>query len=193
MRSSRRILAILAALPLAAFDCGGNDPAPPASPFGMICKLQIRGAGAGANEDLWCVVSAVDYADLGSPGMWAFELVAYRGMTQVGGSVGIFLGGRPALGLPYAWTDGTSNVTSGSALRAVGDLAATPPTYQETHRALSPLDLLPGTGAMSVAFSKIPAVGASTGPGAIDVHGTLSGTLPAEDGVSPPVTFAAIF
>jgi hypothetical protein len=190
MRS--RMLAVLLAVPLVAFDCGGNDPAPPTSPFGMICKLQIRGAGAGVNEDLWCIVSAVDYADLGSPGMWAFELVAYRAMTQVGGSVGVFIGGRPTLGIPYAWTDATSNVSSGSATRAVGDPTAVPSTYRETHRALSPLDVLAGTGAMSITFSKIPPPGA-TGPELTDVHGTLSGTLPAVDGVSPPVTFAAIF
>lgn len=191
MRS--RLLAPLLALPLVAFDCGGKDPAPPpTSPFGMICQLQIRGAGAGVNEDLWCIVSAFDYADLGNPGTWAFELVAYRGMTQVGGSVGVFLGGRPTLGLPYAWTATTSNVTSGSATRAIGDLTAVPSTYQETHRAVSPLDFVPGTGAMSITFSKIPAVGA-TGPGLTDVHGTLSGTLPALDGVSAPVTFSAIF
>jgi hypothetical protein len=46
---------------------------------------------------------------------------------------------------------------------------------------------------MSVTFSKIPAPGTSNGPGAIDAHGTLSGTLPATDGTSPPVTFSAIF
>jgi hypothetical protein len=191
MRS--RILAVLLALPLLAFDCGGGDPAPPTSPFGMICKLQIRGAGAGVNEDLWCVVSAVDYADMGSPGTWAFELVAYRGMTQVGGSVGVFLGGRPAIGSPCGWTAGTSSVTSGGALRAVGDMTVVPSTYQETHRAEAPLGLLAGTGSMSVTFSRIPAVGTSTGPGSIDVHGILSGTLPAADGVSPPVTFSAVF
>jgi hypothetical protein len=190
---SRTLALPLLALPLLAFDCGGKDPAPPTSPFGQICKLAIRGSGAGVNEDLWCIVSAVDYADIGSPGTWAFELVAYRGMTEVGGSVGVFLGGRPALNAPYGWTASTTSVTSGEAMRAVGDVAANPPTYQETHRALAPLDPLPGTGEVSIAFSKIPAPGTSTGPGAIDVHGTLSGTLPALDGASPPATFSAVF
>ncbi|HEY6003288.1 MAG TPA: hypothetical protein VIV57_10480 [Anaeromyxobacter sp.] len=190
MRS--RVLAVLLALPLLAFDCGGNDPAPPTSPFGMICKLQIRGTGAGMNEDLWCIASVFDYAELGNPGMYAFELVAYRGMTQVGGSVGVFLDGRPALASPYGWTASTTNVSSGSALRAIGDVTAVPSTYQETNRALAPMLATLGTGAMSITFSKIPPVGA-TGPALTDVHGTLSGTLPAVDGTSPPVTFAAVF
>jgi hypothetical protein len=190
MRS--RNLAVLIAFPLLALGCGGNDPPPPTSPFGMICKLQIRGSGPGVNEDLWCIVSAVDYTALGNPNLWAFELVAYRGMTQVGGSVGIFVPGRPALGTAYAWTAATSNVQSGSALRAVGDITATPSTYQETHLAMAPMVGPDGSGAMSITFSKIPPVDA-TGQQLTDVHGTLSGTLVAEDGVSAPLTFAAIF
>lgn len=190
MRS--RVLAVLIALPLLAFDCGGNDPPQPASPFGMICKLQIRGSGAGVNEDLWCIVSAVDYTTLGNPNMWAFELVAYRGMTQVGGSVGIFVPGRPSLGTPYAWTSSTTNVQSGSAVRAVGDVTATPSTYQQTHLATAPVLGPDGIGSMSVTFTKIPPADA-VGQQLTDVHGTLSGTLVAEDGVSAPVTFAAVF
>ncbi len=185
-----RLAAALLALPLLAFDCGGKEEE--TSPFGMACKLQIRGAGAGANEDLWCIVAAYDYADLAPSTMWAFELVAYRGMTVVGGGVGFFHDGRPALGTPYGWNGATSTVDSGEAMRYVGDPAANPPTYVETHRAVAPLMAVGGTGALSVAFSRIPPPGA-TGAQLVDVHGTLSGTLPALDGVGPPVTFAATF
>jgi hypothetical protein len=188
---SRRLVALLLALPLLGFDCGGSHP-DPVSPFGNACQLHVRGAFAGANEDLWCVVSAVDYADLGNPNMWAFELVAYRGTTQVGGGVGIFLPARPALGANYFWNASTTNVGSGGAERYVGDAAANPPTVQQTHEAMAPLLAGGGIGSMSIAFSRIPAQGA-TGQALTDVHGTLSGTLVAMDGVTPPVTFAATF
>ena len=183
-----RLAALLLALPLLAFDCGGKEAE--TSPFGMACKLQIRGA---ANEDLGCIVAAYDYADRAPPStMWAFELVAYRGMTEVGAGVGFFHDGRPALATPYGWNGPTSTVDSGEAMRSVGDPMAVPPTYLETHRAGSPLMNVGGTGALSVSFTRIPPPGA-TGAQLIDVHGTLSGTLPALDGVSPPVSFAATF
>jgi hypothetical protein len=186
--SSRRLAALLVALPLLGFDCGGSHP-DAGSPFGNACQLHIRGAAPGVNEDLWCVVSAYDYADLGNPNTWAFELVAYRGMTQVGGGAGVFLPARPALGTSYFWTTSTTNVVSGSATRYA---AATAPTAQETHLATAPMPAGGGLGSMSIVFSRIPAAGA-TGPALMDVHGTLSGTLPSVDGVSPPVTFAATF
>jgi hypothetical protein len=184
---SRRLATLFFALPLLGLGCGGGHQ-DPGSPFGMACQLHIRGAAPGANEDLWCVVSAVDYADLGNPNLWAFELVAYRGTAQVGGGVGIFLPARPTLGASYSWTASTTNVDSGSATRYVGDAPAT----QQTHLALAPMLPGAGTGSMSIIFSRIPAPGA-TGPALVDVHGTLSGMLSALDGVSPPVTFAAAF
>lgn len=186
-----RLAATLLALPLLAFDCGGKEEE--TSPFGMACRLQIRGAGAGANEDLWCIVTAFDYADLDPLStMWAFELVAYRGMTVVGGGVGFFHDGRPALASPYGWNGATSNVESGGATRYVGDPTADPPTEAATHEATAPLMAVGGEGALSVAFSRIPPPGA-TGAQLVDVHGSLSGTLSAVDGVGPPVTFAATF
>lgn len=187
-----RLAAALLALPLLAFDCGGKDEVE-TSPFGMQCRLQIRGAAAGANEDLWCIVSAFDYADIDPPStMWAFELVAYRGMTVVGAGVGLFHDGRPALGTPYGWSGSASTVDSGEAMRWAGDPAAVPPTYVESHRAEAPLLGYGGTGALSVTFSRIPPPGA-TGPQLVDVHGTLAGTLPAVEPGGLPVTFAATF
>lgn len=182
-----RLAAAVLALPLLAFDCGGEEePAP--NPFGTSCTLYVRGA---VSEDLWCIVAAYDYADLDPTStMWALDLAAYRGMTTVGGGVGFFHDGRPALGTPYGWSGGTSNVESGEALRQVGDGAAGPPVT--THYATAPLMGYGGEGAMSVTFTRIPPRGA-TGAQLMDVHGTLSGTLPAMDGVSPPVTFAATF
>jgi hypothetical protein len=189
--TSRRLAALILALPLLGVGCGGSH-VDTGSPFGNACQLHIRGTAPGANEDLWCVVSAVDYADLGNPGLWAFELVAYRGTTQVAGGVGIFLPARPTLGTSYGWTASTTSVESGSATRSVGDAAASPPTVQETHLAIAPMLATLGTGSMAIRFSRIPPLGA-TGPALMDVHGTLSGTLAAMDGVSPPVTFAATF
>ncbi len=184
----RRLAALLLALPLLAFDCGGREPE--VSPFGMACKLQIRGA---ATEDLWCIVTAYDYAETSPPStMWGFELVAYRGMTAVGGGVGLFHLGRPVLGTAYGWSGATSNVDSGGATRYVGDATTNPPTTTATHEATSPLQGVGGTGALSITFTRIPAAGA-TGAQLTDVHGALSGTLPAVDGVGAPVTFSAAF
>lgn len=178
-----RLAAVLLALPLLAFDCGGKQDA---SPFGT-CTLQVRGAAV--NEDLWCIVAAYDYADMSPPSTdWAFELAAYRGTTEVGGGAGFFHTGRPALGTAYGWDTSTatptSNVNSGSATRYVGTAT--------THDATSPLQGIGGTGALSITFTQIPPPGA-TGAQLMDVHGTLTGTLPAVDGVSPPVTFYATF
>lgn len=181
-----RALAALLALPLLAFDCGGDEPEP--TPVPTSCTLQIRGA---ASEDLWCIVAAFDYSDLdpGNP-LWGFELVAYRGMTEVGAGVGLFLEGRPALGVPYGWTATTSTVDSGGAERWVGDLGVGDAVM--THEAAAPMLVDDGVGALSVTFSRIPPPGA-TEQQTIDVHGTLGGTLPAVDGLGAPVTFAATF
>jgi hypothetical protein len=182
-----RLAAVLVALPLLAFDCGGKEEV---SPFGMACKLQVRGA---VTEDLWCIVAAYDYADISPPSTtWSFELVAYRGTTSVGGGVGLFHDGRPAPGTAYGWSGATSNVDSGGATRYAGDATANPPTTAATHEAMAPLQGVGATGALSVTFTRIPPPGA-TGPLLTDVHGSLSGTLPAVDGKSAPVTFFATF
>lgn len=178
---TRLAAATLLALPLLAFDCGGTKEE--VSPFGMACRLQIRG---GATEDLWCVVAAYDYADIAPPStMWAFELVAYRGTTEVAAGAGFFHDGRPALATAYGWSGASTNVDSGGAARDVGNLAS-------THEATAPQMGFGGTGALSVTFSRIPPPGAM-GQQLVDVHGALSGTLPAVDGVSAPVTFSATF
>lgn len=183
---TKRIAALVLALPLLAFDCGGSDPAP--NPFGLECRLSVRGA---ASEDLWCIVTAYDYADLDPARTdWVFELVAYRGMTEVAAGAGFFLDGPPALGVPYGWTTTTSNVASGSAMRSVGDLSAG--TQEYTHQAWAPMLSTEGVGSMSVVFSRIPPRGA-TGPALLDVHGSFSGTLPAVAPGGASVTFSASF
>jgi hypothetical protein len=192
--NSRFVAPLAVPLLALALGCGDTktDVAPP-SPFGLACKLQIRGPAQGVNEDLWCIVTAFDYGDLtpATPS-WAFQLAAYRGTTQIGGGIGIFLLGRPALGTAYGWTAATSSVDSGSAMRATGDATVVPSTYVETHRALAPMLATAGTGAISVTFSRVPPP-AATGDQLLDVHGALSGTLVAADGVSPPLTFSATF
>lgn len=184
-----RALAALLALPLLAFDCGGADPPPSPGPLGMDCRLEIRGA---ANEDLWCIVTAYDYSDLAPTNPeWLFELAAYRGMTEVGAGVGLFITGRPALGVPYGWTATTSTVDSGSASRTVGDLGGGgSPVY--THEAWAPLLVDAGQGALSVTFTAVPPEGA-TQEQLVQVHGTLAGTLPPVSGAGGGVTFAATF
>ena len=179
-----RLAAVVLALPLLAFDCGGGqqDQGPPGA-----CKLQIRGTAAGANEDLWRIVTAYDYASLDPANtMWGFELVAYRGMTAVGAGVGFFHDGRPSVASAYGWSGASSSVSSGGATRYAADGTTL------THEATAPLSGVGGTGALSVTFTRIPPPGA-TGAQLMDVHGSLSGTLPALDAVSPQVTFSATF
>jgi hypothetical protein len=171
-----RLLAVLLALPLVAFDCGGKEEV--RSPVG--CTLRVRGA---VSEDMWCIVAAYDYTQMPVPlDEWGFELVAYRGTVQVGGGVGLFLGGRPELGTSYGWDgpDRSVLLTDGSADRY--DAA-----YQPTHSAWSIVD----TGSVSVQFSAIPPPNATNGD-LIGVHGTLTGVLPSETG-GDPVTFTATF
>jgi len=185
---TKRLAALLLALPLLAFDCGGDEPR--LNPLGTQCWLDVGGA---ASEELWCIATAYDYSDL-DPAMtdWVFQLVAYRGMTEVGAGAGFFLDGRPALGAPYGWTASTSNVAAGSALRSIGDMAANPPTHQDTHEAWAPMAGGDGVGSISTVFSRIPPPGA-VGAQLLDVHGTLTGTLPAIAPGGAPVTFTATF
>jgi hypothetical protein len=186
-----RALLLLFALPLLAFDCGGSQaPTAGGSPFGLDCKLHV-GGGAPA-EDMWCIVTAHDYTnDPGSTSTtWVFELVAYRGMTDVGAGAGLFLAHRPALGTDYGWdgTSATTLVVSGGAERYGGSLQAG--TYQQTHNSYS-LGTGDGTGALSVRFTEIPPVNA-TGEQSIQVHGTLTATVPSMTAGSP-ATLSATF
>jgi hypothetical protein len=181
----RRIAVVLLALPFLAFDCGGKDEPP--NPFGTNCRLQIRGA---VSEDEWCIVAAHDYAQdpVAPQNEWGFILSAYQANNlDVGGGVGVFIAGRPALGVPYGWSGASSNVTGGSATRYAGSMLTNPPTAVETHSAVE----LAGTGALTITFSQIPPPGA-VGAQSIGVHGTLSATLPSDTG-GAPVTFTATF
>ncbi len=186
-----RALLVVFALPLLAFDCGGNDT-PPAvrSPFGLDCKLHV-GGGAPA-EDLWCIMTAHDYTNdpYSASTTWVFELVAYRGMVEVGAGAGIFLEHRPALGTAYGWdgTYATTLVVSGGAQRYAGSLQAG--TYEQTHDAYS-LGAGDGAGALSVTFSGIPPMDA-VGEQSLQVHGTLTATVPSMT-TGVPATFSATF
>lgn len=167
-----RALLVLLALPLVAFDCGGKEaPIAATNPFGLACKLHV-GGGAPA-EDLWCIVTAHDYTNdpYSTSTTWVFELVAYRGMTEVGAGAGLFLDRRPALGAYYGWdgTSATTLVASGGAQRYDGSM-------QQTHDAYS-LGAGSGSGALSVRFSEIPPIDA-VGEQSLRVHGTLTATVP---------------
>ncbi len=173
-----RILAVVAALPLLAFDCGGKKTAPSAvSPFGLSCKIHI--AGPGVSEDMWCIVAAYDYSVVpgGAPAstpsaMWGFELVAYRpNLMDVGAGVGIFLNGPPTLGAAYGWdgASASSGLDGGSATRSAGSL--TNDTFEYTHESSSVAEI----GSLQVQFRQIPPAGAQEQ--AILVHGSLFGTI----------------
>ncbi len=165
-----RMLVVVLALPLLAFDCGGKEPE--RDPFGLGCKLHVAGA---VSEDLWCVMVAYDYSQLDPQPLdeWVFKVVAYRGTMEVGAGVGMFLGGRPALGTPYGWSGAVRSplLTDGSATRYGGSFQAG--DYGPTHLAMS----IDQTGALSVTFTAIPPPGA-TGEQSIGVHGSLIATLP---------------
>jgi len=186
-----RALLVLLALPLVAFDCGGKDTPPvQKNPFGLACQLSV-GGGAPA-EDMWCIVTAHDYTnDPGSTSTtWVFELVAYRGMVDVGAGAGLFLERRPALGADYGW-DGnvaTTLVVSGGAERYAGSAQAG--TYAQTHNAYS-LGTGDGAGALSVRFSEIPPIDA-VGAQSLQVHGTLTATVPSMT-TGDPATLSATF
>jgi len=166
-----RILAVLAALPLLAVDCGGKTEPAAGNPFGFDCKLHV--SGPGVSEDMWCIVAAYDYANPPPGGIaleqWGLNLTAYRDLQTVGAGVGVFLNGPPTLGAGYGW-DGdvaTSGLDGGSADRYTGTGAAT----TLTHEAAS----LPGTGRLTVRFTQIPPPG--TMQQATLVHGSLTGTI----------------
>jgi len=179
----RRMLAVLLALPLVAFDCGGKEEpvGGGTDPFGLGCKVRL--AGAVAAEEMWCIMTAFDYSAFDPPygsSTWGFEIVAYRAlmpMPEVGAGVGFFLDARPALGVAHGW-DGdvaSSTLLSGGAERIV------PGTFgEQSHSAVS-LGAGSGTGRVSVVFTTIPP------PTAVDaellgVHGTVSADLPSLSG-----------
>jgi hypothetical protein len=175
----RAILASLAALPLLGFDCGGRAPAPAGLP---ACTLTVAGA---ASERLWCVATVFDYSRLvPTDTEYAFELVAYRSVTDVGAGVGFFLPTRAQVGLDYGWdsSTGATNVDSGDATRYANML--------ETHSAMS-LGGSWDSGKLSVHFSALPAPGAPDAE-MINVHGTLTATLPSTT-AGDAVTFDATF
>lgn len=187
----KRMLAALLALPLVAFDCGGKEDGLEAQwgadPFGLGCRLQVSGA---VNENMWCIMTAYDYMPDFATTAWVFDLAAYRGFTEVGAGAGFFLEGRPQLGTAYGWSGDVASpvLLSGGAERAA------PETMMPTHSAMSlGADAVPGTGrgALSVTFSQIPPVNA-TPEQYIQVHGTLTATLPSDTG-GAPVTFTASF
>jgi hypothetical protein len=178
---STRLLAVLLALPLVAFDCG--EPESPFDRLGLGCTLHV-GGGAPA-EDLWCIVTAYDYSAFPDPELasstWAFEIVAYRrGGYEVGAGGGLFLDGRPAVGATYSW-DGpvaSAAIASGGFDRYGGSMQAG--TYELTH-ASSTLGNGSGEGSASVTFTAIPPAGA-TNAELLGVHGTLSARLPSLGG-----------
>lgn len=185
-----RVMLVLLALPLVAFDCGGKDEPAEKSPFGLACKLHV-GGGAPA-EDLWCIMTAHDYTydPYSTSTTWVFELVAYRGMVDVGAGAGIFLEHRPALGTTYGWDGDTATalVVSGGAERYGGSLQAG--TYEQTHDAYS-LGTGAGSGALSVRFTQIPPIDA-VGAQSLAVHGTLTAMVPSLT-TGDPATLSATF
>jgi hypothetical protein len=186
-----RLLLVLLALPLVAFDCGGEEKVSlPQCPFG--CTMQVRGA---VSESLCCLAIAYDYSQL-DPTFpeWTFMLTAFRtDLADEAASVGMFFEGRPPLAAEYAW-DGdvcsTTALTWGTAERFT--FVTQPyPSVVTTHSADSAL----GTGALSLVVTEIvpsAVVGQQSG-----VHGALTATLPPGDiGFpvdGPPVTLFATF
>jgi len=184
-----RVLAVLLALPLVAFDCGGKDEPAEKSPFGLACKLHV-GGGVPA-EDMWCVMMAYDYSALPDPELassnWVFEINAYRGTYEPGASAGFFLDGRPALGPTYGWN---GDVATSTLLGGGADLYASG-TMQHTHSADSLGSGWSGTGQLSVTFTAIPPASA-VNEQLLGVHGTLTATLPSLTG-GEDATLSATF
>jgi hypothetical protein len=184
-----RLLPVLLALPLLAFDCGGKEEVQ--DPFGLGCTVHVEGAAP--SEDLWCVVAAYDYSAFPQPygsHMWGFIISAYRG-TDVGAGGGIYLAGRPVEGVPYSWNGNSASsiIDGGGFNRYAGSMSAG--TYVLTH-ANSTLGNGDGTGSATVTFTAIPPANA-TNEQLIGVHGTFTATLLPRDGFSGVVTLTARF
>jgi hypothetical protein len=133
------------------------------------------------------VATVYDYSRLDPTSTeYAFELAAYRGTSGLAAGVGFILPTRAQVGPSYGWDASTraSNVDSGSASRYDA-------TGKETHAADAPSGERRGSGMLSVQFSVLPAPNApDTGP--VQVHGTLTATVPASR-TGGPVTFSATF
>jgi hypothetical protein len=176
-----RLLAALLALPLVAFDCGGTEERP--NPFGLGCTLHV--GGAAPPEDLWCVAVAYDYSAFPEPELasttWAFEIVAYRGMSEIGAGGGVFLNGRPTAGTTYSWDGSTASpaIASGGFDRYGGSMGAG--TFGVTHAASTLGDGSFGEGRASLRFTHLPPADA-TDAALLDVHGTLTARLPSLTG-----------
>jgi len=190
----RALLLVLATLPLAAFDCGGEDPAP-SSPFD--CTVTVAGE---VSEQLWCIVAVFDYTAMPVPPEYAsdlfvFELAAYRGpmeAMELAGAVAFRLPARASTGVAYGWDSSTAwaNVEAGSAIRYENDVDGFPVI---THLADGPLgDYDVGTGKLSVTLTRIPPASA-TNEELLGVDGTLTATLPSETLGGDDVTFTARF
>ncbi len=181
------VLVVVGALGLSGFSCGGTQEPPP-NPF--TCSAQIRGA---VNEDLWCFAGSYDYSQLdGGMTEWAIDIPLYRGtpfgptLPEVVGGVGVFLGGVPALGVTYGWSGGTTNVTSGASRYSQPGMG-----MNTTHEAMAPLSQYdPGTGSLSMTFTRVPA-----GPtDYLGAHGVVDATLePTGLGALAPLTLKIFF
>jgi hypothetical protein len=191
-----RLLAVLLALPLLAFDCGGGeeDVDPFRSGFGFGCTVHV--AGAVPAEDLWCVPAAYDYSAFPDPQLasttWGFVVSGYRGvfpstMLGVGAGGGFFLAGRPTVGTTYSWSGSTASTAfvSGGFDRYDG-------SGQLTHSNTTLGNGSYGVGSFSVRFSAIPPPNA-TDEQLLGVHGTFSATLKPLGGFSGDVTLTATF
>jgi hypothetical protein len=191
-----RLLLVLLALPLAAFDCGGEKKVLPQCP--SSCRLHVGGA---VNEDLCCVVFAHDFSQDPVPegftpvNDWSFMLTAFRtDLAEEAATVGMFIEGRPVLATVYGW-DGavctTTTIFSATAIRFAW-IAGPQPYAYPTHSA----DLWDGTGELSLTFTEIPPPTA-VGEQQLGVHGGLTATLPPDSffgpGTGDPVTLSATF
>jgi hypothetical protein len=170
-----RLLAVLLALPLLAFDCGGKEEIQ--DPFGLGCTVHV--AGAVPSEDLWCVASAYDYSAFPDPQLasttWGFVLSGYRGVfpaiAGIGAGGGFFLAGRPHVGTTYWWNGSTASTELVS-----GGFDRYDASGLRTHSNTTLGNGSYGIGSFSVTFSAIPPATA-TDADLLGVHGTFSATL----------------
>ena len=163
----RALLLILAALPLAAFDCG--DPPPTVG-----CQVTVSGA---VSETLWCAGNLVDLTQLDPPSTgFSIQLALYRGAVYPAGNVSMDLPAAPDVGTVYGWDPGGtgSNVDFGDAVRPDAGM-------DSTHEAYAP-----DTGKLSLQFSALPPVG--PGGAQSGFHGTLTATLPPDPLAAVPAT-----
>jgi hypothetical protein len=177
----RAFFLVLAVLPLAAFDCGGTDPAPLGpSP----CTLSVSGE---VSEDLECLVTA-ELPSLSDP--FFVYLTCQPGADLPGAVAWFAIWGSPVPNQAYGWdstgTPATSNVYYGSAMRTAPD-----GTGDWTHHAFAPMGGAGGAGKLQYVLTSVgPVLDAASG--SVAVHGTLSATVPSRTG-GAAVTFSATF